>query len=140
MPTFMCFLNWTDQAAKALKDAPKRYEATKALVTRLGGRLVCAYVTTGQYDVALVVEMPNGDDDTVGRRDNVVGECADDNRPGVHSRGVWKTRRRSAYDDITLAVKPVGVRRRAGFLVLARALTFVHLSNHLVRSAWMRCR
>jgi uncharacterized protein with GYD domain len=35
--------------------------ATKALVTRLGGRLVCAYVTTGQYDVALVVEMPNGD-------------------------------------------------------------------------------
>jgi hypothetical protein len=31
MPTFMCFLNWTDQAAKALKDAPKRYEATKAL-------------------------------------------------------------------------------------------------------------
>jgi uncharacterized protein with GYD domain len=23
--------------------------------------LVCAYVTTGQYDVALVVEMPNGD-------------------------------------------------------------------------------
>ncbi len=35
MPTFMCFLNWTDQAAKALKDAPKRYEATKALVTKL---------------------------------------------------------------------------------------------------------
>ena len=44
MPTFMCFLNWTDQGAKAVKDGPKRYEATKALVTRLGGRLVCAYV------------------------------------------------------------------------------------------------
>ena len=29
MPTFMYFLNWTDQAAKALKDAPKRYEATR---------------------------------------------------------------------------------------------------------------
>ena len=54
MPTFMCFLNWTDQAAKALKDAPKRYEATKALVAKLGGRLICGYVTTGQYDVALV--------------------------------------------------------------------------------------
>jgi uncharacterized protein with GYD domain len=26
-----------------------------------GGRLVCAYVITGQYDVVLVVEMPNGD-------------------------------------------------------------------------------
>ena len=57
----MCFLNWTDQAAKSLQDAPKRYEATKALVAKLGGRLVCGYVTTGQYDVALVVEMPNGD-------------------------------------------------------------------------------
>jgi len=48
-------------AAKALKDASKRYEATKALVAKLGGRLVCGYVTTGQYDVALVVETPNGD-------------------------------------------------------------------------------
>jgi uncharacterized protein with GYD domain len=61
MPTFMCFLNWTDQGAKAVKDAPNRYEATKALITRMGGRLVCAYVTTGQYDVVLVAEMPNGD-------------------------------------------------------------------------------
>jgi uncharacterized protein with GYD domain len=60
MPTFMCFLNWTDQAAKALKDAPKRYEAAKAL-HETGRTTVCAYVTTGQYDVALVVEMPNGD-------------------------------------------------------------------------------
>ena len=65
MPTFMCFLNWTDQAAKALKDAPKRYEATKSLVTKLGGRLVCAYVTTGQYDVALVVEMPMWDNQSI---------------------------------------------------------------------------
>lgn len=31
------------------------------LVTGLGGRLVCAYVTTGQYDAVLVVEMPDGD-------------------------------------------------------------------------------
>ena len=61
MPTFMCFLNWTEQGAKAVKDAPKRYEATKALIAKLGGRLVSAYVTTGQYDVALTVEMPNGD-------------------------------------------------------------------------------
>jgi uncharacterized protein with GYD domain len=61
MPTFMCFLNWTDQGARAVKDAPKRYEATKAIIAKLGGRLVSAYVTTGQYDVVLTVEMPNGD-------------------------------------------------------------------------------
>jgi uncharacterized protein with GYD domain len=61
MVTFICFLNWTDQGAKAVKDASKRYEATKALVAKLAGRLIGAYVTTGQYDVVLVVEMPNGD-------------------------------------------------------------------------------
>jgi uncharacterized protein with GYD domain len=61
VPTFMCFLNWTDQGAKAVKDAPQRYQAAKALVEKLGGRLVSAYVTTGQYDVVVTVEMPNGD-------------------------------------------------------------------------------
>jgi uncharacterized protein with GYD domain len=61
MLTFMCFLNWTDQGARAIKDAPTRYEATKALIAQLGGRLVSAYVTTGHYDVVLTVEMPNGD-------------------------------------------------------------------------------
>jgi len=61
MPTFMCFLNWTDQGAKAVKEAPQRYEAGKALITKLGGRLISGYVTTGQYDFALTVEMPDGD-------------------------------------------------------------------------------
>jgi len=61
MPTFMCFLNWTDQGAKAVKEAPQRYEMLKGLVAGLGGRVVSAYVTTGQYDVAVTVEMPDGD-------------------------------------------------------------------------------
>jgi uncharacterized protein with GYD domain len=61
MPTFMCFLNWTDQGAKAVKEAASRYENSKALVEGLGGRVVSAYVTTGQYDVVVTVEMPNGD-------------------------------------------------------------------------------
>jgi uncharacterized protein with GYD domain len=61
MPTFMCFLNWTDQGAKAVKEAATRAEATKALIAGLGGQLISGYVTTGQYDVVLVVEMPNGD-------------------------------------------------------------------------------
>ena len=61
MPTFICFLNWTDQGAKAVKDMPARAEAGNALIAGLGGRLVCGYVTTGQYDGVLVVEMPSGD-------------------------------------------------------------------------------
>ena len=43
------------------KRAPRRAEATQSLIAGLGGRLVCGYVTTGQYDVVLVVDMPNGD-------------------------------------------------------------------------------
>jgi uncharacterized protein with GYD domain len=61
MLTFVCFLNWTDQGAKAAKDLPARAKATNDLITGLGGRLVCGYVTTGQYDGVLVVEMPTGD-------------------------------------------------------------------------------
>jgi uncharacterized protein with GYD domain len=61
MLTFMCFLNWTEKAAMAAKDAPKRHAAAKALAEKLGGRLLSGYVTTGQYDVVLTLEMPNGD-------------------------------------------------------------------------------
>jgi uncharacterized protein with GYD domain len=61
MPMFMCFLNWTDQGAKAVKEAASWYENSKALVEGLGGRVVSADVTTGQYDVVVTVEMPNGD-------------------------------------------------------------------------------
>ena len=61
MPTFICFLNWTDQGAKAVKDVPARSKAADDLITGLGGRRVCGYVTTGQYDVVLVVEMPTGE-------------------------------------------------------------------------------
>jgi uncharacterized protein with GYD domain len=61
MPTFMCFLNWTDQGAKNAKDANKRYQASRSMAEKLGGKLLSAYVTTGQYDVALTLEMPNGE-------------------------------------------------------------------------------
>ena len=61
MPTFMCFLNWTDQGARTLKDAPKRAEAMKSLVEKNGGKLVSAYITTGQHDVVFVADMPNGE-------------------------------------------------------------------------------
>jgi uncharacterized protein with GYD domain len=58
---FICFLNWTDQGAKGVKGAPARHENLKAEIAKLGGRLVGAYVTRGQYDVVLVIEMPDGD-------------------------------------------------------------------------------
>jgi uncharacterized protein with GYD domain len=61
MPTFICFLNWTDQGAKSAKDANKRFQASKSMAEKLGGKLVSAYVTTGHYDVVATLEMPSGD-------------------------------------------------------------------------------
>jgi uncharacterized protein with GYD domain len=58
---FICFLNWTDQGAKAVKGAAARHEALKTEIARLGGRLIGGYMTRGQYDVVLVLEMPDGD-------------------------------------------------------------------------------
>ena len=61
MPMFICFLNWTDQGAKAAKDAAKRAQAAKSLAEKLGGRILSGYVTTGHYDMVITADMPNGD-------------------------------------------------------------------------------
>jgi uncharacterized protein with GYD domain len=61
MPTFMCFLNWTEQGVKHAKDAGKRHQAAKAMAEKLGGKVLSTYVTTGQYDVVATLEMPSGD-------------------------------------------------------------------------------
>lgn len=61
MPTFMCFLNWTEQGVKNAKDAGKRNQAAKNLAEKLGGKVLSTYVTTGQYDVVATVEMPSGE-------------------------------------------------------------------------------
>jgi uncharacterized protein with GYD domain len=58
---FICFLNWTNQGAKALKGVASRNEALKAEIAGLGDRLIGGYVTRGQYDGVLVAEMPDGD-------------------------------------------------------------------------------
>ncbi len=58
---FICFLNWTDEGAKNVKDIPERYDVAHSLATGLGGKVVGAYVTTGQYDVVVILDMPDGD-------------------------------------------------------------------------------
>jgi uncharacterized protein with GYD domain len=61
MATFILFLNWTDQGAKTLKDITKRAENARALAKKLKGQILSAYVTTGQYDVVVTVELPDGE-------------------------------------------------------------------------------
>ena len=61
MPNFICFLNWTDEGAKNVKDISKRRDAAESAAASLGGSVVNAYVTTGQYDVVAILDMPDGD-------------------------------------------------------------------------------
>ncbi len=61
MPHFICFLNWTDEGAKNVKNVGKRNDAAHSLAASLGGRIVGGYVTTGQYDVVVILDMPDGD-------------------------------------------------------------------------------
>ena len=58
---FICYLNWTDQGARAVKGVATRHENLNTEIAGLGGRLVGGYVTKGQYDVVLVLEMPDDD-------------------------------------------------------------------------------
>ena len=61
MPHFICFLNWTDEGAKNANGITERHDAAHSLAESLSGKIVGAYVTTGQYDVVAILDMPEGD-------------------------------------------------------------------------------
>jgi uncharacterized protein with GYD domain len=61
MPTFILSLSFTDQGIRAIKDAPKRSQAARDLAKKIGVEVKHAYLTTGDADLLLIVEAPNGD-------------------------------------------------------------------------------
>ena len=61
MPTFMISLNWTDQGIRGIKSAPTRLQAGRDLAKKLGVEIKHLYLTTGDFDLVLFVDAPNGD-------------------------------------------------------------------------------
>ena len=61
MPTYISLINYTDQGIRNIKDSPKRLDAAKKLLKDMGGQLKDFYLTMGQYDLVLVVEVPSDD-------------------------------------------------------------------------------
>jgi len=59
MPTYVTLYKWTDQAAKDVKNAPARFQASNKLAESLGGKILNIYVTMGEYDVIVVSESPS---------------------------------------------------------------------------------
>ena len=61
MATFIVMLSWTDQGVKTVKDAPKRMQGGRDLAKKLGGEVKQIYLTSGESDLMVIIEAPNGD-------------------------------------------------------------------------------
>jgi len=61
MPSFMLSINWTDQGIRAIKDAPKRTQAARDLARKVGVEIKQVYLTSGDSDLVVFVDTPNGD-------------------------------------------------------------------------------
>ena len=61
MPKFVLSLNWTDQGIRAIKDVPKRSYAARELGKKLNVDIQHVFLTTGEHDVLLIVEAPDGE-------------------------------------------------------------------------------
>lgn len=61
MTTFMLSLKWTDQGSRNIKEAPKRFQAGRDLAKKVGVEIKDIYVTTGNSDLVVFAEAPDGD-------------------------------------------------------------------------------
>jgi len=61
MPMFIMSLGWTDQGIRAVKDFPKRSKAARDLAKKVGVEIKEVYLTSGDSDLLLIVDTPNGD-------------------------------------------------------------------------------
>ena len=61
MPMFILSLNWTDQGIRSVKDAPKRAQAANDLAKKVGIEIKEIYLTSGDSDLVVFVDTPNGD-------------------------------------------------------------------------------
>jgi uncharacterized protein with GYD domain len=61
MPTFVCSLSWTDQGIRSIKDVPKRSKAARDLAGKVGVEIKQVYLTSGERDLLVIVDTPNGD-------------------------------------------------------------------------------
>ncbi len=64
MPTFILSLNWTDQGIRTVKDAPKRAQAARDLAKKVEVDIKEVYLTSGDKDLLVIVDAPNGDNVT----------------------------------------------------------------------------
>ncbi len=59
MPGYAVLMKYTPQGLANIKESPERIKQGRALVEKLGGRVVGVWVTMGEYDLIAIGEFPN---------------------------------------------------------------------------------
>ncbi len=59
MPTYVTLYKWTEQGVRDIKQAPSRIESSIQHAMELGGKVLGAYITLGEYDMVAVAEWPS---------------------------------------------------------------------------------
>ena len=50
---------WTQKGTAEVKDSPARMKQARAAAEKLGGKVMGMWVTMGEYDSVIVLDMPN---------------------------------------------------------------------------------
>jgi uncharacterized protein with GYD domain len=117
MPTFILSLSWTDQGIRAVKDAPKRAQAARELAQKVGVEIKEVYLTSGDTDLLVIVDTPNGGQrGKIRARARVAGKRADAHRPGLGAIRISKADIRASV--AATDVEPV----RPAAMALARSI------------------
>ena len=62
MATYLSLINWTEQGIRTVKDSPKRLEAARKALKKLGGELKAFYMLQGHYDGVLIFDIPSDEE------------------------------------------------------------------------------
>jgi uncharacterized protein with GYD domain len=61
LSNFIVLGNWTDQGIRKVQEAPKRIKTTHEMIEKAGGKMQL-YLTMGEYDFVMVVDVPKDED------------------------------------------------------------------------------
>jgi uncharacterized protein with GYD domain len=61
LQNFVVLGNWTNEGIRNVAAAPERIKTTRSMIEKAGGKMQL-YYTMGEYDFAMVVEIPKDED------------------------------------------------------------------------------
>jgi len=59
MPTFISLVEYTAEGVQHMDESPDRLDDAREVVESMGGELLEFYLTMGQYDAVVVMELPD---------------------------------------------------------------------------------